>query len=372
VRIQVTETLSGQRRDLLWTLHVFDGVPTLTGGPADGATRVSLRPRFAFDTGGVTGAAVYVVAIFDAASDEMVSLLPLLPHGQRGYEVQVPPSRALEPNKEYRWMVAAFDSIGWEVGLTFSESRAFTTRSAPLPARVGVRAAASNSFTLDLGGTDRVSAFGSQTDMPVAGDWNGDGRDEIGAFRPGTLRFYLDLDGDGRWDATKDRLTGVFGATGDRPIAGDWNGDGIAEIGVYRPSTMRFLLDLDNSGTATAGDVETAAFGSAGDLPVAGDWDGDGRTEIGIYRPSTRRYTLDLDGSRSIGPGDAVDVGFGNAGDLPIVGDWDGDGSAEIGVYRPSVRRFLMDTDGNSLWSGTLDSSRVYGADGDLPVIGRW
>ena len=66
--------------------------------------------------------------------------------------------------------------------------------------------------------------------MPVVGDWNGDGIEEIGIFRGGT--WILDIDGDRELEAT-DKVFELGGA-GDKPVAGDWNGDGIDDPAVYR------------------------------------------------------------------------------------------------------------------------------------------
>ena len=84
---------------------------------------------------------------------------------------------------------------------------------------------------------DHVFRFGTEEDRPVTGDWNGDGVVAIGIFRNGT--WFLDMDGDGRWshgDVVVD-----FGQEGDIPVVGDWTGDGISKLGVYRNGT--FYLD---------------------------------------------------------------------------------------------------------------------------------
>ena len=127
LRFSVTDQSNGQSRTLLWTIHVFDAVPLLTGGPADGATDVSLQPSFDFATDGVTGAAAYLLAIVDAASGDTVFTSPIFPNGGMTYSVQVPPSQALQPETEYRWTVTAVDSLGWEVGRALSEPREFAT-----------------------------------------------------------------------------------------------------------------------------------------------------------------------------------------------------------------------------------------------------
>ncbi|WP_295388855.1 Ig-like domain-containing protein [uncultured Thiodictyon sp.] len=145
LHITVTDPSNGQTRMLLWTIYVFDAVPVLTGGPADQATGVSLQPSFNFTTTGITGAAYYMLAIMDATSGDMVFQAPIAPNGETSYAVQVPLSQALAPNTAYRWVVAAFDSLGWPVGQALSVERGFTTGSGidwalALPSRGGWRA----------------------------------------------------------------------------------------------------------------------------------------------------------------------------------------------------------------------------------------
>ncbi len=231
------------------------------------------------------------------------------------------------------------------------------------------------SFTWTAGVDLITASFGAPTDRPVAGDWNGDGIDDIGVWRPGTGRFYLDIDGSRTWTAGVDLITDAFGIPTDRPVAGDWNGDGIDDIGVWRPGTGRFYLDIDGSRTWTAGvDLITDAFGIPTDRPVAGDWNGDGFDDIGVWRPGTGRFYLDVDGSRTWTAGvDLITDGFGIPTDHPVTGDWNGDGIGDIGVWRTSTGRFYLDIDGSFTWSAGVDLiSAPYGVSTDLPVAGRW
>lgn len=124
---------------------------------------------------------------------------------------------------------------------------------------------------------DHVFMYGQPGDHAVTGDWNGDGIATIGVFRGGV--WYLDEDGDGRW-GDKDRLA-FFGSPGDIPVVGDWNGDGLADLGVF--SDGQFILDSDGDGQLTPSD-RRVKLGQAGDQPFAGDFDGDGKAEVGVYR----------------------------------------------------------------------------------------
>ncbi len=124
---------------------------------------------------------------------------------------------------------------------------------------------------------DHVFHYGTPRDIPIVGDFNGDGTDTIAVFSAGT--WYEDVDGDGKW--TKADKSVKFGEPGDIPVVGDFNGDGVDEIGVYRGGT--FILDTNGNGKIDSGD-EAIQLGEAGDVPVVGDWDGDGREEVGVYR----------------------------------------------------------------------------------------
>ncbi len=123
---------------------------------------------------------------------------------------------------------------------------------------------------------DHVFRFGTESDVPVIGDWNGDGVYTVGIFRNGT--WFLDMDGDGRW-STGDVVV-EFGQEGDIPVVGDWTGDGITKLGVYRNGT--FYLDTNNNHVLDATD-KVFALGSPGDKPFAGDFTGSGVDTVGVY-----------------------------------------------------------------------------------------
>jgi hypothetical protein len=122
---------------------------------------------------------------------------------------------------------------------------------------------------------DECSTFRTIGELPIVGDWNGTGTQEIGVFLPKKGTWHLDLNGNGKWDGCqKDKCLGRFGVEGDLPVVGDWDGTGIARIGVFRPSTGMWYLDINGNGKMDSCTVDACfgPFGQAGDLPVAGKW----------------------------------------------------------------------------------------------------
>jgi hypothetical protein len=222
---------------------------------------------------------------------------------------------------------------------------------------------------------DRQYNFGISGDTPVSGDWRGDGITRIGIYRNSTHMFYLDNNGNGVWNgASVDRLYN-FGLAKDIPVSGDWNGDGTTKIGVFRPSTHTFYLDYNGNGTWNGNVIDRQYnFGILGDTPLSGDWNADGKTEIGIYRNSTHMFYLDYNGN-GIWNGTSVDrqYNFGITGDIPITGDWNIDGKTEIGVFRNSTHVYYLDYNGNGAWNGaSVDRQYNFGITGDKPISGTW
>ncbi|NJN45657.1 MAG: hypothetical protein HC808_03260 [Candidatus Competibacteraceae bacterium] len=119
---------------------------------------------------------------------------------------------------------------------------------------------------------DLCLTFGTSGDLPAGGDWNGDGVPEIGVKRGG--QWFIDLNGNGVWDGCRDDLCVVFGALNDLPVVGDWNGDGTAEVGVKRGG--QWFIDLNGNGAwddcRSDQDDLCLTFGTDDDLPAVGDW----------------------------------------------------------------------------------------------------
>jgi hypothetical protein len=288
---------------------------------------------------------------------------------------------------DWGWGIAV-DAAGnaYVTGGTWSGQASFPVRGGPdlthnggdgdaFVAKLSAYPAGRHAWYLDDNGNgawdnctkDLCYSFGLPGDIPLAGDWNSDGRDEIGVKRG--RYWYLDDNGNGDWNGCTNDRCYTFGLAGDVPVVGDWNGDGRDEIGVKRGNT--WYLDYNGDGIWNGcGSDRCYTFGLAGDVPVVNDWNGDGRDEIGVKRGP--KWYLDANGNGAWD--NCLTDGcytFGLSGDVPVAGDWDGDGFDEIGVKRG--RSWYLDYNGDGAWDNcTSERCYSFGLTGDMPVTGDW
>lgn len=196
-----------------------------------------------------------------------------------------------------------------------------------------------------------ISAFyyGNPGDAPFSGDWNGDGQKTLGLYRRSDGFVYLR---NSNTQGVAD-ITFFFGNPGDLPLAGDFDGDGIDTVSIYRPSEQRFYIinQLGTSGGGLGAAEYSFQFGAPGDVPFVGDFDGDGTDTVGLHRPFNGRVFL----KNSLASGFAdMEFIFGNPGDKMLAGDWNGDGRDTVAVYRPRMGIFYVK---NSNSAGAADGA---------------
>jgi hypothetical protein len=243
-------------------------------------------------------------------------------------------------------------------------------------------------FVLDSNGnnnydaSDKARLFGQPGDTPVAGDFFGTGVIEIGVFRCPTgatvCQWFIDANNSGTWDGPfgGDQIWN-FGLPGDIPVVGDWNGNGTSKIGIFRcpavagsTTPCTWVLDAGNKHVYDGATAVIAYYGLAGDMPVVNNWTGAGTVDqIGVFR-GNGLWIVDSNGSNTWEASDAQYT-YGLTGDKPVVGNWNGTGRKRIGVFRPSAGIWVLNLSGTNAWL-PIDAVGNFGTVGDQPIVGLW
>jgi hypothetical protein len=202
-----------------------------------------------------------------------------------------------------------------------------------------------------------VSGHGAR--LAALGDFDGDGQADITVFRPSSGMWYVRTSSTG--------FTGgagyAWGASTDVPVPGDYDGDGKTDLAVYRPSTGTWYIRSSSSGFT---DGVGYAWGVSTDVPVPGDYDGDGKTDLAVYRPSTGTWYVLLSSTGFTG---GVGYAWGLSTDVPVPGDYDGDGKTDLAVYRPSTGLWYMLLSSTGFTGGV---GYPWGLSTDVPAPGDY
>lgn len=194
-------------------------------------------------------------------------------------------------------------------------------------------------------GTFTSTAFGISTDVFTPSDFDGDGKADIAVWRSGAQGYFYILQ-----SGNNTLRTDTFGQTGDDPsVIGDYDGDNKVDPAVYRggatagsPSFWYYRSSISNGIVGTQ-------WGQNGDFPTPGDFDGDGKNDFVIQRNGGGGSAQFYLNQTTAG---FTSFLFGTPTDVIVPGYYDADCKTDIATIRG--------VSGNILWSVRNSATNTF------------
>lgn len=148
----------------------------------------------------------------------------------------------------------------------------------------------------------------------------------------------------------------AFGQGNETPLTADVNGDDFTDLVLYDEKTNTWQIDTNLDGKPEKKFTINKML--IGDIPLIGDWDGDGKATPGFFRPTENGWYLYNNSSEE----PSIVFQFGKPSETPLIGDWDGNGNYEVGLYNPETGYTYLLTDITQLEKDTVAFNGLPGA----------
>ena len=186
----------------------------------------------------------------------------------------------------------------------------------------------------------------NRTIDPLAGDFNGDGRADLAVHDPEGKRIGLAINGSHGFNQIKWFQKDFLKGRNIKLLTGDFNGNGKTDIAVMDTSgQLRVMLSGPGEGFTDTGDPWLKIWGKIdGWLPRSADINGDGKNDLIFYNRKGQWQLATSDGQRFVFRGNFGPWGSTKKGKT-LIGDLNGDRRSDLMVIDGSRDKgFNLDT----------------------------
>ncbi len=179
--------------------------------------------------------------------------------------------------------------------------------------------------------------WGVSGDKPIPGDFDGDGTTDCAVRRDGSpyATWYIFYSASGP-------SSFQFGENNDIPAQADYDGDGKTDAAVYRPPSGGATYGIWYVQGTTAG-FYSQEWGEAGDIPISADYDGDGRADFAVFRSSNRTfYSIQSSTGNIVNYASGISSGISWCDECAVSSDYDGDGKADYAVFDQAAANWYI------------------------------
>jgi ELWxxDGT repeat protein len=195
-------------------------------------------------------------------------------------------------------------------------------------------------------------------------DFDGEGIADVTVYRPASGQWWINKSG----SSFTSSVMVPWGLATDQPVPSDFDGDGKVDPTVFRPGAGGNSFWFVRRSLTGYADGYAVHWGTEGDQPVPGFYDTDGRADPAVFRPSTGQWLINRS---SAGYATGFAIEWGVASDIPVPADYDGDSRTDIAIYRPATGQWFIKRSTTEFATAFVVQWGIN-AEGDVPMPGDY
>ncbi|MCP4713253.1 MAG: hypothetical protein GY869_31870, partial [Planctomycetes bacterium] len=190
----------------------------------------------------------------------------------------------------------------------------------------------------------------------VLGDFDGDGLVDVGVFDSAAGEWRVAIS-DGSQFVDQGVWLSGFGA-GDQPSSGDYDNDRLTDVMVFHKQSGQLHVKIAlNEGGGFADSGEDIVIGAESDTPLSGDFNGDGLMDLGAFVRGSGRWKIFLNrGTGGTGFQSLAEINNFGIDHTPVVSDFNYDGLTDIGYYEASSGEIIYRISQGTSFSDVTES----------------